>query len=302
MPDGGARCRGVARCRHGADRRRVGVARDAGAGPWPLEPRADAVPGMSVSEIPGAIDRVEAFARRHGIHTGIQVSPVSLHGTLMSEFDRRGWGTRWPVLVLAARREDSARADSRAWAAGPGSWFGPTTPRRRGSTPGRGASQGATSSRTPAPCSRGWLGARRSRVSTTWRSGSRSRGMAWSGCSAWPSDPARRRSGLGTGVVRALLAASGARVAYLQVEERNVPGGGAVQAARVRRGLPLLSPDRALKPVVRRRRPHGGMSLDAVVGRIDQILAMQQHCSTRPARPRRLQLAGVAPHSAPPSG
>ena len=55
------------------------------------------------SEIPEAISRVEAFASRHGIPAGIQVSPLSKHDTLTSELDRRGWGTRWPVLVLAAR-------------------------------------------------------------------------------------------------------------------------------------------------------------------------------------------------------
>ena len=34
-------------------------------------------------------------------------------------------------------------------------------------------------------------------------------------------DPARRRNGLGTAMVRALLAGSRANIAYLQVEERN---------------------------------------------------------------------------------
>ena len=57
---------------------------------------------LNSSELPAAIARVEAFAERHGIPAGIQVSPVSLHGTLMAELDRRGWGKRWPVLVLAA--------------------------------------------------------------------------------------------------------------------------------------------------------------------------------------------------------
>jgi ribosomal protein S18 acetylase RimI-like enzyme len=36
-------------------------------------------------------------------------------------------------------------------------------------------------------------------------------------------DPARRRAGLGTALVRALLAGSSARVAYLQVEASNAP-------------------------------------------------------------------------------
>ena len=63
------------------------------------------------AEIPEAIARVEAFARRHRIHTGIQVSPVSLHGMLEDELDRRGWGRRWPVLVLAAGRSSEDPSD-----------------------------------------------------------------------------------------------------------------------------------------------------------------------------------------------
>jgi ribosomal protein S18 acetylase RimI-like enzyme len=39
-------------------------------------------------------------------------------------------------------------------------------------------------------------------------------------------DPARRRAGIGTALVRALLAGSRASVAYLQVEERNAPAVG----------------------------------------------------------------------------
>jgi len=33
---------------------------------------------LSVSEIPGAIDRVEAFARGHGVNVGIQVSHLQV--------------------------------------------------------------------------------------------------------------------------------------------------------------------------------------------------------------------------------
>jgi ribosomal protein S18 acetylase RimI-like enzyme len=36
-------------------------------------------------------------------------------------------------------------------------------------------------------------------------------------------DPARRREGIGTAVVRALLARSAASIAYLQVESSNAP-------------------------------------------------------------------------------
>jgi N-acetylglutamate synthase len=118
---------------------------------------------VAASEIPQAIAGVEAFARRHGITPGIQVSPLSLHATLMAELDRRGWGTRWPMLVLAA----------------------------------------------PIGTGGGAAGALEAD------------GLVGLFCLA--VDPARRRAGLGSALMRALLAQSRADVAYLQVEERNAP-------------------------------------------------------------------------------
>lgn len=168
------------------------------------------------NEIPGAIERVEAFARAHGIHTGIQVSPLSLHGALERELDRRGWGKRWPVLVLAARRDSqtwsSSAVPERTDRATP-EWLG-TWARCE---PGRDVDSHA---RTVF----GLLAGR----ATFARLDDAAVAIAVEadgvvGLFCLAVDPERRRAGLGTRLVRALLAGSAAGVAYLQVEESNAP-------------------------------------------------------------------------------
>ena len=170
-------------------------------------------------EIPAAIDRVEVFARAHGIHAGIQVSPLSLHRTLTAELDARGWETRWPVLVLAATPGNSRWPD-----------------------PGLGSSLERVDQATPewlaawARCEPGRDVEAHARTvfpllagrATFARLDDVAVGIAVDGgglvglfCLA--VDPARRREGLGTALVRSLLAGSGAEVAYLQVEEHNAP-------------------------------------------------------------------------------
>jgi ribosomal protein S18 acetylase RimI-like enzyme len=176
---------------------------------------------LSASEIPGAIEVVEAFASRHGIPAGIQVSPLSLHEELQFELDRRGWATRWPVQVLAA-----------SWS--PEVW----------SDPGLVASLQRADHATPewlaawARCEPGrdveahvdTVFARLAGRATFARVDDRDAAVGIAvpgddlvGLFCLAVDPARRRSGLGTALVRALLAESRADVAYLQVEERNVP-------------------------------------------------------------------------------
>jgi N-acetylglutamate synthase len=170
------------------------------------------------NEIPPAIDRVEEFAGVHGIHPGIQVSPLALHGTLQRELDVRGWGSRWPVLVLSARRE-------------PGAWSDPVSlslQRDDHATPdwleawarcepGRDVEAHA---RTVFPLLAGRaMFARLDEVAVG--IGVEEDGLLGLFCVA--VDPAHRRSGLGSGMVRGLLAASGASIAYLQVEESNAP-------------------------------------------------------------------------------
>jgi ribosomal protein S18 acetylase RimI-like enzyme len=171
------------------------------------------------AEIPGAIALVEAFARRHGIAAGIQVSPLSLHGALMAELDRRGWGTRWPVLVLVAAREE------RVWSGGPqlevsdratGEWLAAWAR----CEPGRDVEAHA---RTVLRLLAGR--ARFARLDDL-AVGIAVEGDGLVGLFCVAVDPSHRRAGLGTAIVRGLLAGSPARAGYLQVEESNAPAVG----------------------------------------------------------------------------
>jgi N-acetylglutamate synthase len=171
---------------------------------------------LGFEEVAPAITQVEAFARRHGIAPGIQVSPLSLHGELQRELDRRGWGTRWPVLVLAAGRDDQRWSDSvpveRADYATP-AWLA-TWSRCE---PGREVEAHANT-----------VLSQLAGKATFARLDDRAVGIAVDhddvvGLFCVAVDPARRRAGLGTTIVRALLAGSSASVAYLQVEEVNAP-------------------------------------------------------------------------------
>jgi ribosomal protein S18 acetylase RimI-like enzyme len=172
---------------------------------------------LSEPEIPAAIDRVEGFARRQGIHTGIQVSPLTLHGRLMSELDRRGWGTRWPVLVLAA---------STTSAGPPPTGLALTvadhaTPEWRSTwarcEPGRDVEAHART-----------VFSQLAGRATFARLDDVAVGIAVEhddlvGLFCLAVYPAHRRAGRGTAMVRALLAQTGASIAYLQVEESNAP-------------------------------------------------------------------------------
>ena len=172
---------------------------------------------VAVEEIPDAIASVEAFAARHGITPGIQVSPLSRHKALMSELDRRGWGTRWPVLVLAAER------DERVWSGGaPLEASDRATPEWLAAwarcEPGRDVEAHA---QTVFPLLAGR--AVFARVHGDAAVGIAVAGAGVVGLYCVAVDPSRRRAGLGTAIVRGLLAGSDAGVAYLQVEESNAP-------------------------------------------------------------------------------
>jgi ribosomal protein S18 acetylase RimI-like enzyme len=172
-------------------------------------------------EIPEALGRVEAFARQHGIPAGIQVSPVALHGALQAELDRRRWETRWPVLVLAASRSAEVWSD-------PGSVC-ESLERTDHATPEWLAAWARCEPSRDVEAHVETVFARMAGRATFARlDDGASVGIAVEGddlvglfCLA--VDPARRRAGLGTALVRALLAESRADVAYLQVEERNTP-------------------------------------------------------------------------------
>jgi ribosomal protein S18 acetylase RimI-like enzyme len=172
---------------------------------------------LDASEMPAAIARVEAFASRHGIPAGIQVSPVSLHGELQAELDRRGWETRWPVLVLAARRSPEV------WSAHL------SLERSDHATPEWLAAWARCEPDRDVEAHLDTVFARMAGRATFARLDDdaavgiavEADGLVGLYCLA--VDPARRRAGLGTAMVRALLAESRAGVAYLQVEERNAP-------------------------------------------------------------------------------
>jgi ribosomal protein S18 acetylase RimI-like enzyme len=176
---------------------------------------------LDAAEIPGAIERVESFARRHRIACGIQVSPLSLHAPLMAELDRRGWETRWPVLVLAAERRDDV------WSGGDAEEC--LVRADRATTEWLAAWERCEQRpRAEVEAHAATVFARLAGRATFARLDDAAVGIAVEGdglvglfCLA--VDPVRRRGGLGTALVRALLAGSSASVAYLQVEQANAP-------------------------------------------------------------------------------
>jgi len=175
------------------------------------------------AEIPGAIARVRAFARRHEIWVGIQVSPLSVHDELMRALDRLGWGTRMSVRVLSARR------DAGVWSEPAFDGFPSLTLELADNAtpewlaawercePGRDVDAHAHT------VFRALAGR-----ATFARLDDAAVGIAVDhdglvGLFCLAVDPAHRRSGLGTALVRALLARASATTAYLQVEEVNAP-------------------------------------------------------------------------------
>lgn len=180
---------------------------------------------MAAGEIPPALQEVEAFARTHGIRTGVQVSPLALHGTLQRELDRRGWGTQWPVLVMVGPARDVAAVADKGAMADAG-------------VDGLEVADQATPEwlATWARCEPGRDVEAHARTvlrllagrATFARLGEVAMGIGVEsedlvGLFCVAVDPARRRSGLGTAMVRALLARANASTAYLQVEESNGP-------------------------------------------------------------------------------
>lgn len=178
---------------------------------------------LSAEEIEPALHEVEAFAARHGVRTGIQVSPLALHGLLQRELDRRGWATRLTVAVLASPVE--AALSARGAVLGDDATSVAFTFADHASDewlaawarcePGRDVDAHA---RTVFPLLAGRaVFARLGRAAVG--IGVPRGDLIGLFCVA--VDPARRRAGLGTAIVRRLLARSAARMAYLQVEQAN---------------------------------------------------------------------------------
>lgn len=172
---------------------------------------------LAASEIGPALERVEAFARDHGIAAGIQVSPLVLHDRLGAELDARGWTTSWPTLVLVGRAGGTISGGARA----PLEVSATDHPTREWletwarCEPGRDVQAHAS---TVFALLRG--------RATFARAGDLAVAIAVEaaglvGLFCLAVAPGQRRSGIGTALVRDLLGRAGAPDAYLQVEQRN---------------------------------------------------------------------------------
>jgi ribosomal protein S18 acetylase RimI-like enzyme len=171
---------------------------------------------LSAAEIERGLIDVHAFAARHGIRAGVQVSPAFMHGELLAELDRRGWRTQWPTVVMTAAPTAPSAAPAVAitveesatpeWLA---AW---------GRCEERSASSVAAHAGTVFALLRGraWF-ARLDGVAVAIAVP----GDDLLGLFCIAVDPARRRTGLGAALIRALQAQAPSATAYLQVEQRN---------------------------------------------------------------------------------
>jgi ribosomal protein S18 acetylase RimI-like enzyme len=163
-------------------------------------------------EIAPALERIDAFANAHRIRPGIQVSPLALHEPLQHELDRRGWDTQWPTLVLAARTERiEASLELAATDHATPAWL-------QAWARCEGRKDAEAHAATVFELLRG-----KARFA---QFGDVAVGISVAadgivGLFCLAVAPERRRTGLGTGLVRSLIAQADVETAYLQVWERN---------------------------------------------------------------------------------
>lgn len=174
---------------------------------------------LQAAELAPAIERVREFAAEHRIRPGIQVSPLELHaGGLEAELDRLGWEARWPTVVLTGPVAPGAGELAREVVVATPTADRPWLDAWARCEPGRDVEAHART-----------VFARLAGRATFARIGSDAVGIAVPddgllGMFCLAVAPDRRRAGLGTALVRRLLAAEpSARLAYLQVEEGNLP-------------------------------------------------------------------------------
>jgi N-acetylglutamate synthase len=58
--------------------------------------------GLAPDGLADGIAQLEAFAAAHGIGPGVQISPLELHGALDDHLHALGWSRQEPVLVMTA--------------------------------------------------------------------------------------------------------------------------------------------------------------------------------------------------------
>lgn len=167
------------------------------------------------AEIAPAIERVCEFSAEHSIRPGIQVSPLELHDALQQELDRRGWRRQWDTLVMTGPIPLPTTAVARVCADDhtSGEWLHAW----ERCEPGRDVDAHAQT-----------VFALLSGRACFARIGSQAVGIGviddrLAGMFCVAVDPSRRREGLGTAIVSALLEllGPGAELGYLQVEANN---------------------------------------------------------------------------------
>lgn len=162
-----------------------------------------------------------AFYAQRGL--AAQVQATSTHPELGAQLDALGWGARWPTSVLVrdlARRPVPA-ADAVLLDAPTPRWLAAWARAEGREEADVEAHRALVLSRLPQPTTFALAGADAAvGIGVAHGTG----GLAGLFCVA--VDPARRRAGLGTRLVQALLgwaAGHGATTAYLEVERRNAP-------------------------------------------------------------------------------
>ena len=155
---------------------------------------------------------MHAFAARHGITPGVQVSPEHVHGELLRALDARGWGERWPAIVMTARPGGAPApltVDDHASAAWLDAWA---------VCEGRADVQAHAHTVFAALHGRAWFARHGSDAVAIGVPGD---GLLGVFCMA--VHPDRRRRGLGIALVSALCARAPDATPYLQVESVNAP-------------------------------------------------------------------------------
>lgn len=169
---------------------------------------------LEPAEVAPALARAAAFAQRHEIRLGIQVSPEHLHSDLLAALDARGWEEQWPTVVMTGPPGGGSRLPelviedhaSRAWLV---AWR---------ACEGRSDVEAHAKTVFALLRGRAWfarLGEAAVAIAVP------SDGLLGLFCIAVA--PEQRRTGLGRAIITALCGRAPEAVPYLQVEARNAP-------------------------------------------------------------------------------